>query len=107
MAVLAQFGKTRAAALKDVPTGIEAGFPELEMDGNVGLFASPALPAALVTRIGADIVAVSDDKAIEDGLNKTLQTPARGGAKEFAESIAAQRAYIAKIVKTLGIQPTR
>jgi tripartite-type tricarboxylate transporter receptor subunit TctC len=107
MAVLAQFGRERAAALKDVPTGIEAGFPELEMDGNVGLFASPAVPAALVDRIGADVVAVSNDKAIEDGLNKTLQTPARGGAKEFADSINAQRAYIAKIVKTLGVKPTR
>jgi len=107
LTVLAQFGRERSPALTDVPTGIEAGFPELEMDGNVGLFASPALPAALVTRIGADVVAVSDDRAIEDALNKTLQTPARGGAKEFAASIAAQRAYIAKIVKTLGVQPTR
>jgi tripartite-type tricarboxylate transporter receptor subunit TctC len=105
--VLAQLGKERAAALKDVPTGIEAGFPELEMDGNVGLFGSKALSAALVERIGADVVAVSDDKSIEDALNKTLQTPARGGAKEFADSITAQRAYIAKIVKTLGLQPTR
>ena len=76
-------------ACKNIPTGIEAGFPELEMDGNVGLFASPAVPAALVERIGNDIVAVSNDKAIEDRLNQTAQTPARGGAKEFAASIAA------------------
>ena len=107
LTVLAQLGKERAPTLKDIPTAAEAGFPELEMDGNVGLFASPAVPAALVERIGADIVAVSDDKAIEDALNKTLQTPTRGGAKEFASSITAQRAYIAKIVKTLGVQPTR
>jgi tripartite-type tricarboxylate transporter receptor subunit TctC len=52
-------------------------------------------------------VAVSNDKAVEDRLNATAQTPARGDAKEFAKSIAEQRAYIAKIVKTLGIQPTR
>jgi tripartite-type tricarboxylate transporter receptor subunit TctC len=104
---LATFGKTRAPSLKDIPTGIEQGFPELEMDGNVGLFASKAVPAALVERIGNDIVEVSNDKAIEDRLNQTAQTPARGGAKEFAASIATQRAYIAKIVKTLGIQPTR
>jgi len=104
---LAQLGKERAPSLKTIPTGIEAGFPELEMDGNVGLFASPAASAALVERIGNDIVAVARDKMIEDTLNKTAQTPAFGGAKEFAASIAAQRAYIAKIVKTLGIKPTR
>jgi tripartite-type tricarboxylate transporter receptor subunit TctC len=105
--VVAQFGKERAPSLPSIPTGIEAGFPELEMDGNVGLFASKAPSAALVERIGADIVAVSNDKSIEDRLNATAQTPARGGAKEFAASIAEQRAHIAKIVKTLGIQPTR
>ena len=45
--------------------------------------------------------------AINDRLNPTAQTPARGGAKDFTKSIAEQRAHIAKIVKTLGIQPTR
>jgi len=105
--VLATFGKTRAPSLPDIPTGIEAGFPELEMDGNVGLFASKAVPAALVERIGNDIVEVSNDKLIDDRLNQTAQTPARGGAKEFAASIAEQRAHIAKVAKTLGLQPTR
>ncbi len=100
---LAQLGKTRAPTLPNLPTGIEAGFPELEMDGNIGLFASKAVPAALVERIGADIVEAANDKAVEDRLNATAQTPARGGAKEFATSIAEQRANIAKIVKTLGI----
>ena len=105
--VLAQLGKERAPSLKGIPTGLEAGYPELEMDGNVGLFASKAVPAALIERIGADVVAVSDDKAVEDRLNATAQTPARGGAKEFVASIAAQRKQIATIVKMLGIQPTR
>ena len=71
--VLAQLGKERASSLPNIPTGIEAGFPELEMDGNVGLFASKGVPAALIDRIGADIVAVSRDKAIEDRLNATAQ----------------------------------
>jgi tripartite-type tricarboxylate transporter receptor subunit TctC len=104
---LATFGKVRAPSLPNIPTGIEAGYPELEMDGNVGLFASKAVPAALVERIGNDIVEVSNDKTFEDRLNQTAQTPARGGAKEFAKSIGEQKAYIAKIVKTLGLQPTR
>ncbi len=105
--VLAQLGKERAPSLKNIPTGIEAGYPELEMDGNVGLFASKGVPAALIERIGADVVAVSDDKAVEDRLNATAQTPARGGPAEFAASIAAQRKQIASIVKMLGILPMR
>src|SRR5262245_888283 len=105
--VLAQMGRERAPSLLDIPTGIEAGFPELEMDGNVGLFGSRALSAELRERIGADVVAVSNDKAIEDKLNATAQTPSRGGAKEFVASIERQRAQIATIAKALGIQPTR
>jgi len=105
--VLAQMGRERAPSLRDIPTGIEAGFPELEMDGNVGLFGSKALSAELRERIGADVVAVSDDKGIDEKLNATAQTPTRGGAKEFAASIERQRAQIAMIVKALGLQPTR
>ena len=104
---LAQMGRERAPSLPDIPTGIEAGFPELEMDGNVGLFANKALPGELRERIGADVVAVSNDKAIDDKLNATAQTPSRGGAKEFDASIERQRAQIATIAKALGIQPTR
>ena len=105
--VLAQMGRERAPSLPEIPTGIEAGFPALEMDGNVGLFGSKALPADLRERIGADVVAVSDAKEIDDKLNATAQTPSRGGAQEFAASIERQRAQIAAIAKALGIQPTR
>src|SRR5260370_34217139 len=82
-------GRERAPSLPDIPTGIEAGYPALEMDGNVGLFGSKALPADLRERIGADVVAVSDAKEIDDKLNATAQTPSRGGAQEFAASIEA------------------
>jgi tripartite-type tricarboxylate transporter receptor subunit TctC len=105
--VLAQLGRERAASLPEIPTGIEAGFPELEMDGNVGLFATKSVPTALIDRIASDIIAASRDKAIEDKLIGTAQQPTFGTAKEFAESIARQRATIAKIAAALNIQPTR
>jgi tripartite-type tricarboxylate transporter receptor subunit TctC len=105
--ILAQFGRQRAPSLPSIPTGIEAGFPELEMDGNIGLFATKAVPPALIDRIGADIVAASQDKMVEERLNSTAQQPSFGGAKAFAESIARQRATIATIAKTLNIQPQR
>jgi tripartite-type tricarboxylate transporter receptor subunit TctC len=107
VAVLAQLGKQRAPGLQNVPTAAEAGFPELEMDGNVGLFASKAVPAALLEKIGADIVEVSKTKAVEDRLNATAQEPTLGGAREFADSIARQRAHIATIAKVLDLKPTR
>ncbi len=107
LVVVAQMGNKRAPSLPDIPTSAEQGFPSLEMEGLVGLFGSPAVPAELREKLGADIVAVSDDKEIEEKLNATAQTPSRGGAKEFAADIARQRAQIANIAKALGTQPTR
>jgi len=105
--VLAQMGGKRAPSLPDIPTAREAGFPAMEMDGLVGLFGSPAVPAELREKIGADVVAVADDKEIEARLNATAQTPTRGGAKEFSEIMARQRAHIATIAKALDLKPTR
>ncbi|MPZ59364.1 MAG: hypothetical protein GEU91_23350 [Rhizobiales bacterium] len=105
--VLAVMGRERAPSLPNIPSAAEAGFPALEMEGLVGLFGSKAVSAALRERIGADIVAVSNDKDIEARLNATAQTPNRGGAKEFQASIDHQRAQVATIAKTLDIKPTR
>jgi tripartite-type tricarboxylate transporter receptor subunit TctC len=105
--VLAQMGSKRAPSLPDIPTAAEAGFPALEMEGLVGLFGSPAVSAELREKIGADIVAVADDKDIEAKLNASAQTPTRGGAKEFAGIMARQRAQIADIAKALDLKPTR
>jgi tripartite-type tricarboxylate transporter receptor subunit TctC len=105
--VIAQMGRKRAPSLPDVPTGAEAGFPSLEMEGLVGLFSSPAVSTELREKIGADIVAVADDKEFDVKLNATAQTPTRGGAKEFTEIIARQRAQIAAIAKALNLTPTR
>jgi len=103
--VLAQMGRERAPSLRDVPTGVEEGFPALEMEGLVGLFGSKAASAQLREQIGADIVAVSNDKEIEAKLSATAQTHAPAGAKEFAASIDRQRAQIAKIAQEVGIKP--
>ena len=105
--VLAQMGSKRAPSLPDIPTAAEAGFPALEMEGLIGLFGSPAVSAELREKIGADIVAVADDKDIDAKLNATAQTPTRGGAKEFAGIMARQRAQIADIAKALDLKPTR
>src|SRR5215469_3034835 len=75
--VLAQMGRERLSSLLHIPTGIEAAFPEQNMDGNASFIGTKALPADLRERIGADVVAVSDDKAIDDKLNATAQTPSR------------------------------
>lgn len=52
---LATSGAKRSAALPDLPTFIEAGYPEIELDLWLGIFAPANTPAASVARINAEI----------------------------------------------------
>lgn len=103
---LAVMSTKRAPGL-DIPSAIEAGYPSLVMEGLIGLFGSKAVSPALRDKIGADIVAVSNSKEIEDKLSATAQILNLGDSKTFAESIRVQRAQIDKIAKELEIKPMR
>lgn len=91
----------------DIPSAIEAGYPSLVMEGLIGLFGTKAVSPALREKIGADILAVSNDKDIEAKLAASAQVLSPGDSKTFSESIRAQRAQIDMIAKDLGITPTR
>ena len=51
----------RAAAVPDLPTGAEAGYPALALDGLIGLFGPKNLPPGTAERIAADVQAVAAD----------------------------------------------
>jgi tripartite-type tricarboxylate transporter receptor subunit TctC len=104
--LLAVTNTARAAAIPDIPTVAEAGYPALTMDGLVGLFGPPSMPMALRERIAADIKTVMDsDPVINERLIMTAQVPNPGGPAEFAKSTDEQRAVLAKAAKDLGIKP--
>jgi tripartite-type tricarboxylate transporter receptor subunit TctC len=101
---LAVTNTARAAAIPDVPTVAEAGFPALTIDGLVGLFGPNTMPMALRERIAGDIKTIMDsDPIIKERLIMTAQVPNPGGPAEFAASIDQQRAVVAKAAKELGI----
>jgi len=103
--ILAITNSQRAAAVQDIPTVREAGFPELVFDGLVGLFATREMPAELRERIAADVRAVAADTTIVTRLTATGQVVNPGTPAEFASAIDQQRAQVAAVAKTLGITP--
>ena len=103
--VVAVMGRERAPSLPALPSAAEAGYPALEMEGLVGLFGIKEISAELREKIAADVIAAARDPAVIARLNATAQTPNLGGPKEFAASIAHQRARIAIIAKAVGIPP--
>jgi tripartite-type tricarboxylate transporter receptor subunit TctC len=95
----------RAPDEPNVPTVVEAGFPELAFDGLVGLFGPRDMAEDLRERIAADVKAVAADPVIAARLITTGQVVSPGGPAEFAAAIDAQRATVSAIAKDLGIKP--
>jgi tripartite-type tricarboxylate transporter receptor subunit TctC len=103
--ILALTNHERAAAIAEVPTVVEAGYPALQYDGLAGLFATGAMPAAQRERIAADVQAAIADPAIAAKIAATGQIVSPGGPAEFANAIAEQSAAFTAIAKSLGLRP--
>ena len=104
--LLAVTNRTRVPGL-DIPTAAEAGFPELNFDGLVGLMAarSSGLSDAAREQIAADVKAVAADPLVMERLTATAQLINPGTGAEFAASIEEQAAQLRATAKLLGMQP--
>jgi len=102
--LLAITASQRAAVLPNVPTLAEAGFPDITIDGLVGLFGVRDLAPAVRERIAADVRAVLEDPAIAQRLTATGQVVNPGGPQEFTAAIEKQQAQAAEAGRILGIK---
>jgi tripartite-type tricarboxylate transporter receptor subunit TctC len=102
--LLAMANTVRAPSQPNVPTVAEVGYPELALDGLVGLFGPSGMPLELRQRITADVRAVADS-TVADRLSITGQIMNIGGPEEFGTSIDEQRAKVAAFAADLGIKP--
>lgn len=86
----------RAAALPDVPTTVEAGFPNSSYDFWIGLFAPAKLPPALASQIAKATSSALQTDAVKSryaslGANNPHVEPAQFESFVRAESIAATK----------------
>ena len=105
--VLAVTNHERAPAIPDIPTAIEAGYPSLEFDGLVGLFGPPGISDDVRTKIATDVRTAAAEPDVVKKLTLTGQIVSPGDAKEFAASIAQQRAQVAAVAKLFGNKPVQ
>lgn len=100
---LAVASKKRIAALPDVPTVAEAGYPELDAGSWVGFFAPAKTSPEIVARLNA---AMNEAIALPDVRERftNLAVEASGGTPaELAALFRAQVQNWATVVKTTGI----
>jgi tripartite-type tricarboxylate transporter receptor subunit TctC len=101
--LLAVQNRTRAPGL-DIPTVAEAGFPQLTLDGLVGLIAarSSNLSDAARDKIAADVRTHLTDPQLNERMTATGQIVNPGSPAEFAAAIDEQSGSLAAWSKAIG-----
>jgi tripartite-type tricarboxylate transporter receptor subunit TctC len=99
---LAGWGDKRVAALPDVPTFKELGYPDAEFYIWAGLFAPKATPPAVLTKLRATVSEAVNDPDFKAAMDK-LQTPiAFKQGEEFQRFFDADARRLAEGVRKVG-----
>jgi tripartite-type tricarboxylate transporter receptor subunit TctC len=103
--VLAVVAKTRVAALPDVPTMIELGYPELDLGSWQGVYLPRGTPKAVVDALYKVVVKVVHDPWTTEQYAKASAQPVTSASpQEFAGFMKQQVAFWAKVIKDIGIE---
>jgi len=101
---LAVLGPKRVAAIPDIPTIVEAGYPDVQGITFNGLFAPKATPPAVVEKLSAVIRASLEKKFVVDKLAE-LGSDARGSTPaEFIKFLEQESAKWADVMKQANIK---
>jgi tripartite-type tricarboxylate transporter receptor subunit TctC len=101
---LAVTGPRRIPALKEVPTMIEAGFPDFVVRDWQGIVARAGTPDAVVHKINRAIREAMQAAEVRALLAKLGADAAPGTPEEFAQLIALEIERWAKVAKAAGIR---
>ncbi len=97
-------GNQRTPVMKDTPTISEAGFPDLDHAGLIGVFGPRGMALDLRRRVAADIVEAGKAPEISGKLTATAQLPAFGGPEDLERSVAEMSTKLDGAAKALGLQ---
>jgi tripartite-type tricarboxylate transporter receptor subunit TctC len=103
---LAYNNATRAPYLPEVPTMAEAGVKGMEMDpGWYGVLAPAGTPAAVVSKLHADIRTALDNPGVRERLAALGVEPVGNPPAEFAQFLARAIERAAELTRVAGIEP--
>jgi tripartite-type tricarboxylate transporter receptor subunit TctC len=95
---------TRMAALKDVPTVVEEGFPELVIADWIGFVVKSGTPDAIIATLNEATNKALAKASVREAFAKIAAEPAGGTPGEFGAHIKSQMAHWSKVVKDAGIK---
>jgi tripartite-type tricarboxylate transporter receptor subunit TctC len=94
----------RAPAFPGVPTLKEQGLPDLEVETWYALFAPAGAPAAIVSRLNADIDALLKEPDVKEVLAKQGLDPAGGRPERLGQLVKQELARWTRVVDATGIK---
>ena len=103
MRALAVTSPKRLAALPDVPTVAEAGYPNYSYVLYQGLMAPAGTPPAVVQRLSAALQAALSDKALADRLRSYGLEPVTMSPREFTDLLLKNEAEKTKLAAYVGM----
>jgi tripartite-type tricarboxylate transporter receptor subunit TctC len=96
--------RTRAAALPDVPTMVEAGFPQLLTGAWTAILAPRGTPPAIIAKLNAATNAALQSEPMKSTLAKLGAEPRGGTPQELADYIAGETKKWKPIVEALNLK---
>ena len=105
LSALAVSTKHRAKALPNVPTTIEAGFPNSDFDFWIGLFLPAKTPRPIVEKLARETTKAVQSPAVQERLATLGAEPMLMTAAEFDGYFHAQIDETGELTRQIGIKP--
>lgn len=102
---LAVTAPTRLAAFPDIPTMVEAGFTDMDIQLWMGLFAPAGTPPAIVRKLQDEITRVANLPEIKERLIGLSVNPVGSTSEELSRIIATEIARWGAVAKASNIEP--
>jgi tripartite-type tricarboxylate transporter receptor subunit TctC len=102
---LAVTSGTRSSRLPDVPTMIESGLPGYEVSAWFGLFAPAGLPAAILTRLNAEVTTIIRTPEVSERLRELGAEVETGDPASYAAYTRSESVKWAEAIKRYGLAP--
>lgn len=94
--------KTRFAGMPDVPSSVEAGFPELDSNAWFGLFAPAKTPKPLIVRLNKEVADALNTPHVKDTLLGQGAEVAPTSPEEFGAYVKSEIVKWTRVVKESG-----
>jgi tripartite-type tricarboxylate transporter receptor subunit TctC len=102
---IATTGAKRPAALSDMPTIAESGFPNVITNEWYALFLPAKTPAPIVNKLNSEIVKIMNSPAMLKKLNDIGAETFTDNPEQFARFIAKENQFWGNLIKSLNIKP--